>query len=311
MKKRVVNLLLVVIAVLVGGNAVVRADQPASTPATAPSAVAAPAAVAANGYPFSVTVTGKGRPMILVPGLACSGDVWKPTVDHFSANYECHVLTIHGFAGEKPFDGPFFETLRAGIAKYVADKHLSKPIVIGHSIGGFLAYVLGIEAGESVGPLVAVDGLPFLPAAMNAQITAAQASAVADQIEKGFATMTREQFVAQHAQTISAWVKDPTNREHVAKWGAESDVAFTGRAMAAMFRRDLRADVAKITSPVLLIGAGAPPTNTDAIRQTYKDQVGTIPTHTLVFAEQSHHFVMFDQLEWMWEQIEAFLKANP
>ena len=31
---------------------------------------------------FSVTVTGKGQPIILIPGFGCSGDVWKETVDH-------------------------------------------------------------------------------------------------------------------------------------------------------------------------------------------------------------------------------------
>ena len=38
--------------------------------------------------------------MILIPGLTCGGDVWKSTVEHFKDRYECHVLTLAGFAGE-------------------------------------------------------------------------------------------------------------------------------------------------------------------------------------------------------------------
>src|SRR5271165_2213258 len=49
---------------------------------------------------FSVKVTGAGRPMILIPGLSCGGDVWDGTVAHFKDRYECHVLTLAGFAGQ-------------------------------------------------------------------------------------------------------------------------------------------------------------------------------------------------------------------
>ena len=49
---------------------------------------------------FAVTVTGSGRPMILIPGLSCGGNVWDGTVTHFKDRYECHVVTLAGFAGQ-------------------------------------------------------------------------------------------------------------------------------------------------------------------------------------------------------------------
>ena len=45
---------------------------------------------------FSVTVTGKRQPVILIPGFSCSGDVWKETVNHLKNKYQCHVLTLAG-----------------------------------------------------------------------------------------------------------------------------------------------------------------------------------------------------------------------
>lgn len=45
---------------------------------------------------FSVTVTGKGQLVILIPGFSCSGDVWKETVNHLKNKYQCHVLTLAG-----------------------------------------------------------------------------------------------------------------------------------------------------------------------------------------------------------------------
>src|SRR5438105_4213295 len=117
-----------------------------------------------QGKPFKVKVVGSGRAMILIPGLACSGDVWDTTVEHFKHRYQCHVLTLAGFAGQAPVEGPWLETVRKGLADYIRQNKLDHPVIVGHSIGGFLTYVMGITEPDLVGPLVRVDGLPCLPA---------------------------------------------------------------------------------------------------------------------------------------------------
>ena len=48
--------------------------------------------------PFQTKVTGHGRPMILIPGLSCPGEVWDGTVDHFKNRFEMHILSLAGFA---------------------------------------------------------------------------------------------------------------------------------------------------------------------------------------------------------------------
>ena len=37
-----------------------------------------------NNAAFQVKVTGKGKPMLFIPGATCSGDEWQETVGHFS-----------------------------------------------------------------------------------------------------------------------------------------------------------------------------------------------------------------------------------
>src|SRR5690349_19386423 len=73
------------------------------------AAHAAPPAAAPDAHPaFQVSVTGDpaGRPIILIPGLASSGEVWKDTVAHYCGAARCHVLTLAGFAGIPPVAGP-------------------------------------------------------------------------------------------------------------------------------------------------------------------------------------------------------------
>ncbi|MFZ0035104.1 MAG: alpha/beta hydrolase [Sedimentisphaerales bacterium] len=81
---------------------------------------------------FTVKVTGSGRPMILIPGLGCGGNVWDGTVAHFKDRYECHVVTLAGFAGQPSIGGPFLEQVRSGLVEYIRQKKLERPVIVGH-----------------------------------------------------------------------------------------------------------------------------------------------------------------------------------
>src|SRR5215472_6127113 len=69
--------------------------------------------------PFQVKVTGHGRPMILIPGYSCPGEVWDEIVAHYQDRYQMHVLTLAGFAGVPRVPGPFLENAREAIAAYI------------------------------------------------------------------------------------------------------------------------------------------------------------------------------------------------
>jgi pimeloyl-ACP methyl ester carboxylesterase len=95
---------------------------------------------------FQVKVTGKGQPIILIPGATCSGDEWNETVAHLSGKYQCHVFTIAGYAGTAPMaKGPYLETIRKELEQYIEDQKLEHVILIGHSIGGFLSLCMASE----------------------------------------------------------------------------------------------------------------------------------------------------------------------
>src|SRR6201990_3591494 len=127
------------------------------------SAVAAPphAAVA----PFAVRTVGHGPPIVFIPGLSSPGSVWDREVTQLAARYTCYVLTLAGFAGQPAMPGePFLPRERDAILAYIRTHHLDKPIIVGHSLGGFLAYAIAAEAPSEIGGVVAIDGLPFAPA---------------------------------------------------------------------------------------------------------------------------------------------------
>ncbi len=64
-----------------------------------------------------------GRPIVLIPGPASSGEVWNETVAQLLSNFECHVLTLSGFAGFSPIDlkNGFLPQMKNEIRAYLSN----------------------------------------------------------------------------------------------------------------------------------------------------------------------------------------------
>jgi pimeloyl-ACP methyl ester carboxylesterase len=269
-------------------------------------------------YPFAVKVVGKGKPMIFIPGLACSGAVWNETVDHLKDHHECHLLTLAGFAGQSPLDGkaPYLETIRKGITAYIKAKQLDKPVIVGHSMGGVLVYALGAGEPDLVGPLVVVDSLPCFPAASNPKIDAKAMKAQADKMEKDLAAKPRDEFLKEQQQRFGVWFSDKDRLDKVYQWIADSDQATVARAFGELCNTDLRDDLAKIKTPLLVIAAYDKPyfekigIKRNAFEKIYEHQLAKVATRKIVITDEAKHFIMFDQPKWMWERMDEFLNAE-
>ncbi len=268
-------------------------------------------ATAAAHPAFAVKVTGKGPVMILIPGLACSGEVWDSTVSHFKERYECHVLTLAGFAGQPPIKPPMLETVRAELADYIREKKLSHPVIVGHSLGGFLAFSLAASEPKLVGPVIAVDGLPFFAAAMNPTATEESIRPMAEQFRSGIAATKPDDFLAQNRSTLESMVTDPAKLELANSWAAKSDIPSVGEAMAELLSTDLREKVATIQTPALLVGAASFATTREmeqGAHDAYENQVAKIPNHKVVMDVHSKHFIMYDDPKFLFQTMDAFLK---
>ncbi len=269
--------------------------------------------MAADAAPFKAVVTGSGPPMILIPGLACGGNVWDGTVAHFKGQYQIHVLTLAGFAGQPPIDGPFLDKVRDGIIKYIHDEKLDHPVVIGHSLGGMMAFWLGETDSKDLGPLIAVDGLPFFSALRDPATTEATAKSQAEMLRGMYANLSTEDFVKNNHLFLGMMMANKTNLETVASLGDKSNPKAVGQAFYDLFTTDLRPNLKKIEPPVLLIGSYSGAADDDAkakVRESYESQISTVPHHKLVFSPTAMHFIQLDEPEFFYKQVELFLKEN-
>ena len=264
---------------------------------------------------FTVRVVGQGKPMLLIPGLTCPGAVWDEAVAHYQQRYKCHIISLAGFGGQAPaptLADPLLPAVRDQLLAYIGTQKLTKPTIVGHSLGGFLALALSAARPDAIGPLVIVDSLPFLAAFQNPKATVETA--------RSQATAMREQMrsaplpAAARRQMVAGMVTDTARQRLVARWGAASDAATAAQAMYDMYTQDLRADVVRIQQPVLVLGswaAYAPYGSTkESTRAIFVQQYAKLPLARIEMSEAGRHFLMYDDTAWFLSQTDAFLKQS-
>lgn len=267
-----------------------------------------------EGGAFTVERTGTGRPVILIPGMVSSGEVWEQTVSRYADRYELHVLTLAGFAGVPPIEADgFLRTERDAIIRYIRERQLDRPILIGHSLGGFFALWIAATAPDAVGPVVAVDGVPFLVALGDTAATDATMAAQAEQAVALYATLTAAQMEAQGKAVAAAMVKDTARARLIASWSGASDPQTAGKAYAEMLTTDIRDEVAAIRTPVLLYMAGGEqdPAIVAGMRERYAAQLHGIEDAELVVAENARHFIMYDDPDFFFGTLDRLLAEHP
>jgi N-formylmaleamate deformylase len=292
-------------------------------------ALAIPAVGPASGQspqtsraPFTFTVAGHGHPMILIPGLASSGATWAGTVQHLKQRYTCYVLTLAGFAGVPPIQPPFLSTVRDGIAAFIRRRHLVRAIIVGHSLGGSIALDLAAHDPSLVGPVVIVDSLPFYAGAWFHVKDLDQAKPIIAQIRQGMQSETRAQYLARtrSGAQVKYMVTSPKRLQEIIQWGLVSDPKTVNDALIELVSEDLRPELARITSPTLVLGTWKgldeqlaqyhiSLTRADFVK-TFEDQYAQLPHLHFVMCDTARHFIMFDDPAWFDAQLDAFLN-NP
>jgi N-formylmaleamate deformylase len=248
---------------------------------------------------FSVEVHGHGRPVIFIPGLGCPGSVWRDVATHFGDHgYETHVLTLAGFAGQPRIDGPLARTTRDELAQYIRAHHLEHPIIVGHSLGGFIAYWLAASEPELVGAAIVVDSGAALG---DDPDTRASAGA---QVRDMWKLASDDQY---HELVHSIFGSMATRRDRLAPFLddiAKSDRGALGDAIYELYTTDVRDQLPSIHVPVLAVLADG--TEQDSFRR----QAERVPQHTVVVVPSAGHFVMIDEPEQFDTAIDQFLASH-
>ncbi|NSX33061.1 alpha/beta hydrolase [Brevundimonas vesicularis] len=258
-----------------------------------------------------------GRDIILIPGLSSSPEIWQGTVDHLGAGWRVHRIHVQGFAGA-PAEGnaqgatpsPVAAPVAEEIARYIREKGLTKPVVVGHSMGGTIGMMLAARHPDAVGKLMVVDMVPFMGAMFAAPGASAESvTPVADQIWAAQANSPREAYVAQATTSINGMINTESRRAEALEDMRESDQKVSAAAFRELITTDLRPELSKITASTEVVYAKfndprMTPQITDSI---YRMSFANLKDAQLKRIDNSAHFIMFDQPQAFYADLDAFL----
>jgi pimeloyl-ACP methyl ester carboxylesterase len=260
---------------------------------------------------LAVDVRGQGQAVIMLPGLNSAGATWTETCEALQP-VECHIIQLPGFAGLATVTtAEFLPAMRDRIIAYIEQAALEQPVLLGHSLGGTLSLMIALERPSLASKLVIVDTLPFYAAIQQPQATAASMQPVAEAMRKGMLEQPEEQYRARANAMLGGMTRSEERLEQLQGWSETSDRHTTANAMFDLMTTDLRQDLAKISSPTLVLGSwaaysqyGATEASTAAI---FEDQYAALNALQLHLSDHGYHFLMWDDPEWLVDRVQQFL----
>lgn len=262
---------------------------------------------------LDVKVSGKGPKVILIPGLASSGEVWDETVENLSQNFECHVLTLPGFADNPATEmsSGFLSTMEKLITEYVQTQS-EKVTLIGHSLGGFLSLRLSRSLPNKIEKTIIVDSYPFYSAAFNPAATEENMVEMASQMKDLMLSQSPEQYLAQQEASMPLMTTSKEKLPLAVEWSMRSDRATTAQAFFELMTTDFRDKLMEVKTPILVLGAWYSGKNygmtEDSVRKTFESQYQLAENVQIEMAPTAHHFIMWDNPEWFMEKVTGFMK---
>lgn len=248
---------------------------------------------------FTVEVRGTGPDVILIPGLSSGRDVWAAMLRTLPG-YRYHLLQVAGFAGEPARGngrGPILAPLADEIVRYVRDRGLRRPVIIGHSMGGTLAMMIAARYPQLVGRIMVVDMTPA-----PAQLFGQSATGMGP-IAGGLLGLAQTQSGQRLFGSLMASFSPPGSSLRT------SDPGVVARALDELARIDLTGILPSIRAPLAIVYASPDRRARAAIDRAFAAAYAAARGARLTRIDDSGHMVMLDQPARLAEAVRAFLGA--
>ena len=117
---------------------------------------------------------GPGRPLVFIHGWCCDRSYLAPQVRRFAAaGHAVLAMDLRGHGGSDAPDGPYpIATFADDVAWLCGEVGLARPVAVGHSMGGIIAFDFARRHPGAVGGIVMIDSAVARPAASRAALPA-------------------------------------------------------------------------------------------------------------------------------------------
>lgn len=155
---------------------------------------------------------GNGKPLIVIHGLLGSSDNWVTISKSFAKNFLVFMIDLRNH-GRSPHSDEFtIEAMMDDLLEFLKDQQLESAVVLGHSLGGWVAMNFAIRHPDKVDKLIIEDFTPqkyqnnligFMQWLLNWDISGIKSLREADrQLAEVFKELSVRGFIMKNLQRI-------------------------------------------------------------------------------------------------------------
>jgi N-formylmaleamate deformylase len=162
--------------------------------------------VETNGIRLHYLEFGSGsRHLVICHGITGAAETWAPKAREFAERYHVIVPDMrgHGYS-DKPEWGYSLVDYGRDIAGLIEALGLGRPAVLGHSMGGRIAFQLAANHPEAVGPVMSVDPPVSGPGRRRYPTTLESMLSLRSRVEAGDAGAMKERMPYHTPEELAA-----------------------------------------------------------------------------------------------------------
>lgn len=265
---------------------------------------------------IQVKKTGSGKPMIFLPHIGCSSDMWEQISRHYSKNYTCYLIDFAGFDTMKPIEAPFSEQYLSALNGFIKENKLKNISLVGQNYGAYIAMKIALQNPSVVSRVVVSDFYPNLGMVLDSAMTAEKLEIIKKSIVK--TTLETDSLNFSHYQKQMASGMNFINTAYIAKfveWQSNSDRQTLAGTLCEQLSDNLLPELKENKIPVLAFSTWYFARNYKKMplsesNVTLQKMYSYMPNVTHAVTEEAKDFIAIDQPNWFVTQMDGFLKQN-
>lgn len=264
----------------------------------------------ANGIELYYEIHGTGAPLVLISGLGYSSWQWHRMVPFLAEHFQVITFDNRGVGQSDRPPGPYTAQLLAADTAGLLDAlGIKKAVVMGHSMGGFIAQAIALDFSHKVEKLILCSTnfggprhVPTTPEAMKI-LTDVTVDA-STRFKNGLSISTAPGWVKNNPEMIEEWTKWwLANPIEPASYQAQLAIGLGLLPEAAAFEDRL----SNIKVPTLILSGEqdrvVPPANTSLL-------AGKVADSKVVIFPDAGHFFPIETPEAASQAVIKFIKGG-
>lgn len=244
-----------------------------------------------NGIGLSYEIHGEGQPLVLISGLGYSLWQWHRMVPFLSEHFQVITFDNRGVGQSDKPEGPYSaQMLAADTAGLLDALGIEKAIVMGHSMGGFIAQAMALDFPQKVEKLILCStnfgGPRHVPVTAEAMAVLTDVSSdPLTRFKNGLVVSTAPGWSEKNAEMVQQWIEwRVANPIEPAPYQAQLAIGLSLLPEADAFENQLT----RINVPTLILFGGhdkvVPPANAFLLAEKIAG------SQVVIFPDAGHFF---------------------